>query len=1363
MARTKKMPPEENIIKDKKDEITPPPKKRGRPKKIQTETTVTTPKKRGRPRKTTTEEVFIAPKKRGRPRKNPIEEPKVPKKRGRPRKVQPEPIIEQPKEETPKYIDMDITVELEDVVSEIQKQEEIEQKPKPKKHTLKKVLHTIKKLLYWLWLGIKYTSIYLFKAFKYLLIYIYLAIKFLLLKVLLPTIKFIGRSIKRLYYEVIIPTIKIIKKGIILLFTRIIIPFLKLVSIGIKKLVLNIIIPRIKYFCLGVYYVFVNTGIFLKEIFFPTIWHLLIKLYIYIFQFIKTIINVIIFIITTTITSICKVALIIRKSIKNAYIKLYNSHRSNQLLRKQRREDRLDEKIEAGILKEKRKQAKLEEIAKAKEKKEKPSKQPKQKPEIKGKLVIEARPLINPRTGKPRRIPDDDLILLRYRDQKGLFRKIFAFFRNRIKVVKFDMMRFRKRLKYGTFLDKLLVLIMIMLIGGFGGIVAFCIYIVRTAPEVTESNFYSSNSTILYDAKGNELVRLGAEAREKITYDDLPEVLIDAIVATEDSRFFQHNGVDLARFTKAAIGQVMGRDDAGGGSTLTMQLSKNFATSKEAHGIQGIIRKFTDVYLSVFVLEKRYTKEQIMEFYVNMPFLGSNSYGVEQACQTYFGKSVTELSLPEAALIAGLFQAPSNYNPYSFPQNAEKRRNTVLNLMQRHGYITEEQNKEAQSVPVTSLLSEKNYGISIYQGFIDTVTEESVSKYGYDPYNTSMLIYTTLDTSKQDVINKLYDTYKWKNPQYTQAGIAVVNVSDGAIVAVGAGRNKTSERSFNLATSARRQPGSVAKPVLDYGPAIEYLGWGTGTTVIDDTYGYTVGGNIKNYDNKFKGILTAKKALAGSRNIPALYAFQQTTNQQKRTFAESLGWYHIPDDGNGNYLESTSIGGFEGITPVEAAGAYSTFARGGTYIEPYTITKIVLQDTEETIVAQPKKIQAMSEETAFIINMILKYAVTSGTINPGKVSGTDLAAKTGTTTIDAKRKAQLSKTAIGDSWQVTYSPDYVIALWYGYETNTKEHHLIQKESTQNRRAISQQLVAGIMKKNSTFRRPSGIVTVDIELETDPVQLASEFTPTNLRSKEYFKKENAPSDVSNRFEKLSDPSSVTYTSTETSVTLNWTAAKTPQAIQTDYLLDYFNNSNLYKHWAQKYYNNRIKYNKEKLGDFGYRIYMKTDTGTKELGFTTNTTFTANVQFTEKTQFIVKTSYKLFTANASPGYYLNVEPNSTNITDPSLDPNNTTKKTTKEVTKILTIDYLFDGESSCTTHAHFTDELGANPKNKVVVMADGVDVTEKATVSCTAYDKANPEADGISCNELDRSKEYNVFFNAKYNGQNVSLKVNVAPTC
>ena len=833
-------------------------------------------------------------------------------------------------------------------------------------------------------------------------------------------------------------------------------------------------------------------------------------------------------------------------------------------------------------------------------------------------------------------IDRDDLELLSY---KGQWNKIGIFFKNRGRVLKFDMKKFNKRLKYGTLRDKILIVLMLFLIFSFIAFIALIIYVVITAPNIDKDRLYKENSTVLYDKNGVEFARIGTENREKVTYDDLPQVLVDAIVATEDSRFFQHNGLDMARFFKAGVGQVLGRSDAGGGSTLTMQLSKNSATSSQSHGIKGIIRKFQDIYLAVFVYEKKYTKEQIMEFYVNNAYLGA-AYGVQQASRAYYGKDVSDLNLSEAAMIAGLFQLPYSYNPYNHPVAAEKRRNTVLNLMERHGYITAEERDAAKSVPIKSLLAGYNSELNENVRFIDTVVEEVLTRTGYDPYQVSMEIYTTMDTEKQKYVNmiqngqfkELKSDYKYKN-EYSDNGIAVVSVSDGSIMAIGSGRNKKSERSFNYATDGRRHPGSTAKPVVDYGPAIEYLGWGSGNTVIDRPYEYSSGGKFKNWDNKYDGVTTAKKALARSRNIPALLTFKQTTNEQKLKMATDLGW-KLETSGD-TILETCSIGGFTGVTPLEAAAAYAAFARGGTYIEPYSFTKVKFNETGDEYIVYPKKTQAMSEETAYIITDILEYAVTSGTVSVSKASGSEIASKTGTSTVDSNTLKRLGiKGSIdGDVWQIAYTQDMAISLWYSYPTLSKEHYLTQTEGSKSRKAIMQLLTKYVLDKNAHFRKPSGITYADIELETDPLQLASEYTPKELRSKEIFNKNSVPTEKSERFSKLESPKNLHYAINGNQVNLSWDAVATPDAVNTEAIKKYFTDSKIYNYWADEMIQNRINYNNSSIGNFGYEVFINDASGSRSLGFVTDNKFTYTGSVSSGTSFSVKSSYSIFKANQS----------------------------------------------------------------------------------------------------------------------------------
>ena len=445
---------------------------------------------------------------------------------------------------------------------------------------------------------------------------------------------------------------------------------------------------------------------------------------------------------------------------------------------------------------------------------------------------------------------------------------------------------------------------------------------------------------------------------------------------------------------------------------------------------------------------------------------------------------------------------------------------------------------------------------------------------------------------------------------------------------------------YPYATDIRRHPGSTAKPIFDYGPAIQYAGWGTGTTVVDDVYSYSSGGNLNNVDYKYLGIMTAKTALAKSRNIPALQTFQATTQEQKYEFVTSLGIQ--PELINGEIMESASIGAFNGASPLQMSAAYGAFARGGYYIEPYSFTKVVFNDTNEVYNTPITRTKAMSEETAFMVNSILKYAVTSGSVNTGSVSGTDLASKTGTSSEDPniKKQNKLSKDAIKDSWQITYSPDYSIAFWYGYDQNTKEFHLTTNEGWNARKAIARALTPRIMKKNSKWSKPSGVVAVDVELETNPTKLASEFTPDNLRSTEYYKKGTEPTEVSTRFSQLENVTNLTYTTLGNQIQLSWSPIATPDAIDDSYLKNYFDTN--YSNWADKYYQKRLEYNMGNIGSLIYEVFVKNDNGALiSIGTTAGTSFNTSITNASSATFVVKSTYTLFRHNASSGREVNVK--------------------------------------------------------------------------------------------------------------------------
>ena len=897
------------------------------------------------------------------------------------------------------------------------------------------------------------------------------------------------------------------------------------------------------------------------------------------------------------------------------------------------------------------------------------------------------------------------------------------------------MVKVKKKKKVKKVLKIILnIFLLLLLIGLIGGII-FAIYIVTHAPDFNPENLYSTESSILYDRNGNQAGKLGVEKRKNVNYNDLPQVLIDAIIATEDSRFMQHNGFDLPRFLKASAGQVVnkitGHGNAGGGSTLTMQVSKNNYTSVEDSGFEGIVRKFTDIYISIFKLEKNYSKEEIIEFYVNIPFLGNNAYGVEQACQTYFGKSVSDINLSEASLIAGLFQAPTSYNPYQHPKQAEERRNTVLYLMQRHGYITKEEADDARSIPVESLLRESNPEGSSneYQSYIDVVVKEVEEKTGLSPYTTGMKIYTNLDPDKQKTLNDIMNgkTWKWKDDK-VQAGIAIVDVNTGALVANGGGRNQKGERQYNYATDITRQIGSCAKPLFDYGPAFEYTNAGLASQVYDGPHSYSSGVAIKNADGGYKGTLTYKYALAASRNIPALRVFQSVDNSKIKEFVTKLG-IKPEIDSNGGLHEAHALGAFSGSNPKDMAAAYAAFANGGYYTEPYTINKIEYIDSDKTVSLKNKRSKVMSDSTAYMITDALVYAVSGYGNIGGSVSGVQLAAKTGTSMFDseARRKYGYPSSANMDMWVTGYTPEYAVSLWYGY-TKAEKGYYLGNDGYSARGKLFRQVISSISDRSGTkkFTVPSSVVKVTVEKETSPLMLPSANTPDNMKVTEYFKKGTQPTEVSPRYSTLPNASGLNAKTNGNQIELSWTAANKPEYL-TD---DYFRKN--YKTFFGSSLEEQLAARKASQGEYGYEVFVKDNsTGvTNSLGFTTNTTFKTTKQ-NKNVTYIVKTTLSNLKVTQSSGITIDV------------------KGEPEKTTSLLT--YVLAGNLKDTAKVNV---LYTDP-GITSVSSDGVDVTKdaKITVSCPELGtsgKAQKETYTFT-----KAGTYTLKYTITYNGASVTV--------
>lgn len=783
-----------------------------------------------------------------------------------------------------------------------------------------------------------------------------------------------------------------------------------------------------------------------------------------------------------------------------------------------------------------------------------------------------------------------------------------------------------------------LIFFLICIIAG----IAFFIFIAVTAGKFNPDKLYSKEASTLLDRDGEVFAKLGTQMRQKIDYEDMSEELVNAIVATEDSRFFEHNGFDLPRFMKASFGQLLGQN-AGGASTLTMQVSKNQYTSDVATGFAGIKRKFTDIYISLFQIEPNYSKEEILEFYANSYYLGSGAYGVEQAAETYFNKEAKDLNLSEAAMIAGLFQSPVSYDPNINPDRTESRRLTVLSLMKRHGYITDEEYEIAKKMTVDKIVIKgrsAHTSNAKYQSFIDRVAVEVKKKTNYDPYSYSMRIYTTMDRDQQDKISAIMDgsNYEWENDK-VQAGIIAMETKTGEIVAIGGGRNKTDAKSYNYATDIERQIGSTAKPLFDYGPAIEYLDWNTNHPIIDDKTTYSDGTEINNWDGRYKGIITIREALVDSRNIPALKTFQSVPNEDIKDFVTKLGL--SPEvQSNGKLHEAHAIGGYTGESPMTVAAAYAAFGNNGTYNEPHSFTKIEFDETGEVYENEVKKTKVMSEETAYMVTDMLVDTGQDALGRYNNINGSQFAAKTGTTNFDEKtmEQAHLPSNAVNDLWVAGYNSEYSIAVWYGYENRNDGYNRFG--SSQNSR-LFQTVAKNFFDKDSTFEKPDGVVEVTVERNTGYSMLPSENTPNDMKTTELFKEDSKPTEVSARFNKLSNVTGLKASVSGNKATLNWKAIGTPDALNKSYWSPLVAKAFHLSKDQNTYLSYIMSFNNGRLGNVVYNIYSKTSNGLKLLTSVSGNSATVTLPNEASPTLVVKSSYSNYNGCESSGVEVKVE--------------------------------------------------------------------------------------------------------------------------
>jgi len=572
-----------------------------------------------------------------------------------------------------------------------------------------------------------------------------------------------------------------------------------------------------------------------------------------------------------------------------------------------------------------------------------------------------------------------------------------------------------------------------------GGSVFF--YYVSKAPELSESKLVATTSSKIYDSKNELIADLGAERRENIQSNEIPIELVNAIVSIEDHRFFNHRGIDSIRILGAFLRNLRS-NGLQGGSTLTQQLIKltYFSTSTAD---QTIARKAQEAWLAL-QLERTATKQEILTYYINKVYMSNGNYGMQTAAKNYYGKDLKDLSIPQLALLAGMPQAPNQYDPYSHPEEAESRRNLVLSEMQKQGYLTVEQYETAINTPITDGLQSLKAS-NTYPPYLDNYLKEVIDQVehetGYNLLTTGMEVYTNVD---QDVQKRLWDVYN--TDEYVdypdddlQAASTIVDVSNGKVIAQLGSRHQSSNVSFgiNQAVETNRDWGSTMKPITDYAPALEYDIYDSTAYMLKDVpYNYP-GTNtpVYNWDRGYFGNITLQTAIQQSRNVPAVETLDKVGLDKAKSFLSGLGIdYPTMVYANAISSNTTESNRKYGASSEKMAAAYAAFANGGIYHKPMYINKIIFSDGSSKEFSNPGT-RAMKETTAYMMTEMMKTVLTSGTGRGAYMSWLPQAGKTGTSNYTDEEMENYIKTSqlvAPDEMFVGYTRKYSMAVWTGY-------------------------------------------------------------------------------------------------------------------------------------------------------------------------------------------------------------------------------------------------------------------------------------------------------------------------------------------
>lgn len=568
-------------------------------------------------------------------------------------------------------------------------------------------------------------------------------------------------------------------------------------------------------------------------------------------------------------------------------------------------------------------------------------------------------------------------------------------------------------------------------------------YYAMKAPTLSEKDLVATTSSKIYDNKNNLIANLGAEKRINVTANEIPTDLVNAIIAIEDHRFFNHRGVDIVRIGGSFLHNLHGGSQ--GGSTLTQQLIKltYFSTSASDRTLS---RKIQEAWLAT-QLEKKATKQEILTYYVNKVFMANGNYGMQTAAKSYYGKDLKDLSLPQVALLAGMPQAPNQYDPYSHPEAAQQRRNLVLKEMLDMKTISNKQYEAAVNTPVTdglqSLSSSSSYP-AYMDNYLKEVIEQVEEETGYNLLTTGMDVYTNVDTEAQKKLWDIYNTDEYVNypDDELQVASTVIDVNNGKVIAQLGSRHQSSNVSFgtNQAVETNRDWGSTMKPISDYAPALEHEEYtSTAATITDEPYNFPHSSTpFYNWDRSYYGSITMTYAIQQSRNVPAVKALEKVGLKKAKKFLNGLG-IDYPEMVYANAISSNTSDSSNkyGASSEKMAAAYAAFANGGTYYKPSYVNRVVFSDgtTKEF---DSEGTRAMKATTAYMMTDMMKTVLMSGIGTNAAISGVYQAGKTGTSNYSDNELNKLTKNSsyssivMPDESFVGYTPEYAMAVWTGY-------------------------------------------------------------------------------------------------------------------------------------------------------------------------------------------------------------------------------------------------------------------------------------------------------------------------------------------